>query len=365
MTPVVRDISEPPGERDTMWIKPFKNTKKLSVEILQYLLLSILVALFVFSFLYSTSISIADTYFLHKQITLTEMQNMTLNVWVRSLCILATIFVFLLLFFLMLGRKLSYLIAITKEIEVLQSPQAEICLPLEGSDELTCLAETVNRLYLSQKELAHKQAQLKEERENWIRSLSHDIRTPLTSIIGYSEFLKNKETLQQEEIHAYFSLVQSKAEQIKELTDQLMGRKEGTWENIENIKFLLEQLVSEWEAVLDETFTCRTDLSGCAVFGGMMEVYSLRRIMDNLASNIEKYADPDQDVCLEITSSGQKLRIIEKNSVRAPESRYTESHGLGIPNIRQAAAVYDGNVEILQTSAEFQITINLNIRPCL
>ena len=118
--------------------------------------------------------------------------------------------------------------AIIRGVEALEEKRMDYQIPLDGCDELTVLAENINELSMSQRELAQKKQEMQEEREAWIRSMSHDIRTPLTSILSYTEFLEGKGELGQQEIKAYLSLVQSRAEQIRELTDRLLGKK--PWE---------------------------------------------------------------------------------------------------------------------------------------
>ena len=63
--------------------------KKLAVVILEYLLISVLISLFVFCFLYFLSGSIVENYFWHHGIVLTEVQKRVFSVWLRSVCGLA------------------------------------------------------------------------------------------------------------------------------------------------------------------------------------------------------------------------------------------------------------------------------------
>ena len=71
-------------------------------------------------------------------------------------------------------------------------PKKKFYITPEGNDELTKLAESINYLSESQNDIIRKEKEMKEKRELFIRSLSHDIRTPLTSIIAYSDFMIDK-----------------------------------------------------------------------------------------------------------------------------------------------------------------------------
>ena len=318
--------------------------KKLAVVILEYLLISVLISLFVFCFLYFLSGSIVENYFWHHGIVLTEVQKRVFSVWLRSVCGLAGLIIFVVLFLFMLGQRLSYLIQIIQGVELLKEKEMETRIPLEGDDELTRLAETINFVAASRRELDQRERQMQEEKEAWVRSMSHDIRTPLTSMVSYSELLLDKENPEPEELRDAVRLMHEKSLQIKELTDQLMGQEGIRWEDIEDIAFLFSQLVQEWEEILEERFTIRTDLSGLAALEGRMDIFSLKRIFDNLISNIEKYADEEKEIFLKVENQNRCVIITQENGIRRDE-RQEDSHRIGLANIRKLAQIYKGNME--------------------
>ena len=342
-----------------------QENKKLSTVILEYLFLSAAISLFTFFFLYSTSVSIGDKYLAKKGFILTDMQQITFHVWARSICVLASILLFIVIFLSVLGQRLSYLVTITKGVEQLHEKGMDCDIPLEGNDDLTRLAESINYLAAARRELWRQEKDFQEEREAWIRSLSHDIRTPLTSMLSYSELLQSKEDLSRDEIESYIDLVYSKATQIRQLTEQLMDRDRGTWEKIDDIRFLAGQFAAEWEELLEERFTCATDLAGITSFSGMADVHALRRIMDNLISNVEKYADPEYEIGLTLKNEDRRLIIIQKNRIRAGSFGIVESSRIGLENVRQMAALYNGRADISDDGSVFEIRITLNIPECL
>lgn len=343
--------------------KKTEKSKKLSVVILEYLILSALISAFIFFFLYGVAASIAENYFLAGEIQLTDVQMRVFHVWLRSICGFAGIMVFVILFLFMLGQRLSYLIQIIEGVERLQENQMDHRITLEGADELTKLAETINYLSASQRELSQKEARMKEEREAWVRSLSHDIRTPLTSMISYAELLLGKEEADKEELRDCLALIHTKSLQIKELTDQLMERDRANWEPVRDVGFLFSQLAEEWQEVLEDRFQCGIKLSGLEDLEGLVDIYALRRIFDNLASNVEKYADDSQPVRLEVLREDRNLSLTQRNGIRRQEGIVRESHKIGLANIRKLAALYDGKAEIKEEAHQFQISIDLYIRP--
>ena len=89
-------------------------------EILEYLVLSALIALFTFCLLYFTSLSLADTWLSAREISLNAPQEGTLEIWIGSVCLIASICIFIVLFLMMLGQKLSYLVEIIGGIDRLR-----------------------------------------------------------------------------------------------------------------------------------------------------------------------------------------------------------------------------------------------------
>lgn len=341
-----------------------KNTqqmRKLSFVFLEYLFLSAVIGLFTFLFLYTMTTSIGETYLDNRGIVLTEPQNMVFHVWLKSICGIGSILIFIILFLFMLGQRLSYLLTITKGIDKLRENRMDFDITLEGNDELTRLAESINYLAASQREIDLKEKRMKEERDAWVRSLSHDIRTPLTSMLSFSELMMGKDQITDAEARSYAELIYTKSLQIRHLTSQLMDRRDGNWENIPDIRLLLEQLAGEWEEVLEERFPCSTDLSECESFPGAVDIYSLRRIIDNLTSNTEKYADPSSPVRLTIRTEERRIIISLENEKIREQTAPPESHRIGLENIRQIVSFYDGRVDVDDEDAFFRITILLKI----
>jgi len=350
----IRNTSRPHGERDTM-----SNRKKITHEILGLFGISVAISIFFYAFLSMTANSIAEAYILQKDLVLTEVQQWMLDSWIPrvSFVIAALLFVFLFLF--LIGQRLHYIRDIISGIEALRMHRMDYEIPVEWNNELTELAESINFLARTEKELQIKENLLKEEREGFIRAMSHDIRTPLTVIKGYSEYMQNKEVLSEEEIRLYAKLIDQKARQLKEMTDRLLngGR---ALERIENGKFLMEQLVSEWEMMLEDEFTCNIDLSECPEFAGEFDIQELRRVFDNLASNVKKYADEKYPVELTVFKKDGFMVISQTNHLQK-EMEEVESNGIGLENIRKILEQYQGTVNIEQSLEFFRITLQISL----
>lgn len=335
--------------------------RKLSWEIVEYIFLSACITAFSFCFLYFTSQSIADAYLEKRGILLRAFQESTLRIWITGICAIAASVIFTLLFLFLLGQRISYLLEIIKGVGALSETELDASIPLDGDDEFTRLAETINFLAASQKMLREQERALSEEREQLIRSLSHDIRTPLTSIIAYSQYMSTREDAGREDVQNYISLIQTKSEQIRLLTDQLLGKETEGREKTDDVRLLMEQLAAEWEEMLEEQFACVQDFSGCEVFSGCVNISEMRRIFDNLVSNVEKYADPAFPVRLAVENQGSLLTIRQSNHVYQGEKTGCESHGIGLDSIRKIAESYGGEVNIQTEHDRFTIEITFRI----
>lgn len=332
--------------------------RKLAHEILGYLAVAIAITLFLFSFLVLTTNSIIEIYFADNRILMSEAEQGNLYAWIRYICFAASVLFFVFFFLLLLGQKFSYLRAIIRGIEALRIHQMDYLVHVEGNDELTQLAERINYLSRAQRSLLEQEKQLLEDKKQLMRVLSHDIRTPLTSILSYTEYMQKKQQPTEEELQSYFALMLKKEQQMKELTDRLLDNRERKLEYIEDGRMLMLQLTEEWEEALEEDFECAVDID-CPAFQGEFDVQELRRIFDNLASNVAKYADPSQAVALRILQQESALHIVQQNAKRADHKKDVESHGIGLHSIGRIAAGYQGSCHVQDSAEHFSIHITL------
>lgn len=333
--------------------------RKLSGEILGLLAVTLVMALILLQFLGIVARAMIDSFLFMRDIVLTEAQYAQLDDWVFHLSLLVSVAFFIILFLFLLGERLSYIREVLAGIDALRSGQEDYVVPLEGSNELTQLAEAVNYLSRTQREVKEQERVLNEEKEQFIRALSHDIRTPLTSIMAYSELLTGANTVDPQEQTRYLELIQHKAGQIKDMTDILLDGSKRNPEYFEDARLLIEQLTAEFEEMLEDGFSIEASLD-CPAFPGTFDVQELRRIFDNLVSNVQKYADPDRPVKISISLEGVQLLIRQENAVReriAPADGYQ----IGLRSIQRIAQNYAGQVDVQKDDAAFAITITLSV----
>lgn len=360
MIPETPNTSRLLGEGATMSTDKRRKKRKLSHEILWLFAVCLAVSVVLFLFLIHFTLAIVDNYYWEMDIILSEDDYYRLDTAVLSLGLIVSVVFFIVLFLALFGDRLSYIRTIIKGVDTLRRGELDYRLPIEGNNELTQLAEEINYLSESEQAIKEKERALNEEKEQLIRTLSHDIRTPLTSIMSYTEILASKDTRDDAEMREYLELVGKKAQQIKDLTDILLDGSKRNVEFFEDARLLFHQLVGEFEEVLEADFSLSLDILSCDAFSGSFDTQELRRIFDNLISNVQKYADPEKTVGLSVIKNDSGLMIRQKNAPKTLSEK-REGYQLGIYSIRRIAQNYGGRVETRQNDGEFEILITLSV----
>ena len=316
-------------------------------------------ALLLYLFIALVGTSVVEEYCFYNEIELDEFALYRLDMIMFGVGFAVSAMFFVILFFVLFGERLAYIRKITAGVDALRQGSYGEQVELFGNNELTELAQTVNYLSQSEQEIKEKERRLREEKEELIRTLSHDIRTPLTSVMAYTELLAAKEAPTEQELSDYLLLVGKKTAQIKQLTDILLdgGRREP--EEFEDARLLFTQLADEFASELEDGFDVRTDTSSLPAFFGRFDVRELHRIFDNLISNVKKYADPARQVCLEISLKEGGAVICQRNGTKK-EDGPTEGHRLGLYSIRRIAQNHGGSARVSCEGGIFEITVTLS-----
>lgn len=334
-----------------------KKRRKLTRELLGVIVLDLLVSVLFYFLVNSWAGTIAYHYCEKHQIGMDELQSILLDTMISNLSIVGAVIVFVVSFLLLVGRKLSYIRTITDSIEALRAHRMNDQVPLDGNNELTELAESINELAQTERQLKAAEEQLQAEKTALIRGLSHDIRTPLTAILSYTEYMQSRDDFSKEELDEFLELTRRKAEQIKLLSARLLDDGRQLTE-IEDGRILMEQLAAEWEELLEDQFDCTVDISHCPGFKGKFDIEELRRIFDNLASNVMKYADSSAPVDLNIGTVDGYIAISQSNR-KTREVRPVESRGIGLESIRRIAESYGGSINVAEDTITFNIDVLL------
>ena len=185
--------------------------------------------------------------------------------------------------------------------------------------------------------------QMKEYQSKLVLAMAHDLRTPLTSLITFLEIAIKKST--NNENQEYIQKSYQKANQIRELTDQLFDffliQKQ---EKIEldppaNVEYALGEYLSEFCAFV-EAEGYQVIVKNMEWGEAKVQVYHryIGRIMDNLVSNIKKYADKEYPIILEMKNNENMIQIDFENQ-KNTKKEYVKGTGIGIQNIKNMIIV--------------------------
>ena len=228
------------------------------------------------------------------------------------------------------------------------------------------------------------QEQMKSERmkADLITNVSHDLKTPLTSIINYVDLLKREE-LHNEKANEYLEVLDQKSQRLKQLTEDLVEASRASSGNVVldirriDVKELLMQTSGE--------FVERFEARGLQLVENFpqnpqyvdADGRRLWRIIENLFRNVEKYAMPHTRVYLDLINDGDRVAFSLKNIsenplnispeelterfTRGDESRSTEGSGLGLSIAKDLTEIQKGTFEIYLDGDLFKVTVSFPI----
>ena len=233
------------------------------------------------------------------------------------------------------SRLTRRIVSLSREAAEVSAGDLEKPITAKGNDEIAALANDMDAMRRSVIERMGNERRAWEANSELITAISHDIRTPMTSLIGYLGLLKEP-GLPEEQRAQFSSSAYDKAMELKSLTDELFryflvfGRADLEM-NRETLdaRLLLEQLLGEAEFDLrDSGFDVqRVEFEGeCSVSADPMY---LKRVLDNLVSNIKKYADREQPVQLFSAHEEGRMILRVSNSISHGFSR-VESTKIGL-----------------------------------
>ncbi len=267
------------------------------------------------------------------------------------------------------NRLTRRIIRLSQEAAGVGAGDLEGIITVDGVDEIAALAADIDGMRDSIIERMGNEKRAWEANSELITAMSHDIRTPMTSLIGYLGLLSNRKTLTEEEQGRYLDAAYGKALALKELTDELFkyflvfGRSEIELHREEyEAHLLLMQLLGEAEFDLQD--------SGMTVQyidrmedGYMMttDVAMLKRVIDNLVSNIKKYADRERPVVMLTERKDKKVSVTVSNSVSSRRST-TESTKIGLRTCEKIMQALGGSFSTIHEEEHFAAEFTLPLK---
>lgn len=254
---------------------------------------------------------------------------------------------------------------IGRQVRQVSRGQLETAIVPSSRDEIGQLARDVDTMRLSIIDQLQSEEMAWQANGQLITALSHDLRTPLTAILGYLDILSD-ENLPPQQRQEYLQVCTKQAQRLKDLSNELLGffmvyggrKPEQTMETLD-ANVLLDQILGEQLEVLrsqgyDVRHVVAQQLEGTIT----VDVGHLRRVFDKLFSNAVKYARMDMPVTLLETVEEGKLCVCMTNYIPISSPR-VESTKIGLQTCRKLMEAMGGGFTVSRDGDRFTAQVIL------
>ncbi|MDQ6419486.1 HAMP domain-containing sensor histidine kinase [Paenibacillus sp. LHD-117] len=283
--------------------------------------------------------------------------------------------------FLLLTRQLGYLNRITRTAEELAAGRTPDAVPRSGSGVLAELAGHFNALRQGVRTLQNEQTRSERLKTELITNVSHDLRTPLTSIITYAGLLKSEEATLEERV-AYVEIIDQKSKRLKTMIDDLFevstmtsGNAKLQLERTDLVQLMQQALAEHKEAMDGSDIQFRISLPEGPVFA-VADGQKLWRVFDNLIGNMLKYslAQSRAYIVFSLSERCEAVMVFKNVSKyeinehadelferfkRGDTSRHTEGSGLGLAIAKSIVDLHEGRLTLETDGDLFKATVIL------
>ena len=267
------------------------------------------------------------------------------------------------LFFFLLSRKIiRYILLLSGEIQAMEGGDLDHPITIQGDDELALLATSLDGLRLTLRQQQAEEAQAAAKVKSLITEMSHDLRTPLTTLLLYTEILRHHKYETEAQQNEYLAKIDGKARQIKQLSDNLFEYALVTRDTVVQLDALArfsqifeEPLAEMVEMLQQRGFACGLELGSEDVLLTVRAQY-IRRILDNIGSNLIKYADPARPIEVRFLRQEGRAGLVFRNHV-LPAPPAVESTKVGLTSIETMMEKMHADCKIEQENEQFTMTL--------
>lgn len=283
--------------------------------------------------------------------------------------------IFLVLFFLMSDQIIRYLREITSGLQQIAGGKLEHRIAVRSSDELGEVAYNINQMSRTISESLEEERLAEKTKNDLITGVSHDLRTPLTSILGFLELIVNGRYKDEDELRGYAGIAYDKSLSLKRLIDDLfeftrlnggMPLQLAELDLNDFCNQLMEEFVPSLEAAGMEGRVCPSPQP----LRIMADGNRLVRAYENLITNAIRYGKAGRIVLIRLREdNGEAVAEVVNYGEPIPEqdmpflferfyrgdpsrSKETGGTGLGLPIVRTIAELHSGTVTVRSSREE-------------
>lgn len=277
------------------------------------------------------------------------------------------LFVSLLIFFLptfiFIRRKVKYINILKQEVLNMSQGDLNHEMTIRSNDELAILASEMDRLRIELNQNIENEAKIKEAHHELITSLSHDLRTPLTTLRGYLDILSLHCYKDEQQMDHYLKGCIEKTEQIKDLSNKtfeyslvyeqdfsIQLERISSQELLDYFQDNLEYLELEGFHLQKEINFHEKEL--------LLDFSMMKRLINNLCSNIMKYAKKEKDVLVEFSLKQDQLKMVFQNE-KKQDFQHVESNKIGLKSVQKIVETHHGQLFIQDLPETFVLIITL------
>jgi len=258
------------------------------------------------------------------------------------------------------------------DVTIVSDLDMEYAIVSEGRDEIANLSANVEKMRRTMLDHVKSEQEAREANTELITSISHDIRTPLTVLMGYIEMMR-EQAGEDSVMQSYIEATESTALRLKNLSDDMFKYSLAFGDTKKSVKLeeydlitLNQQLFSEHFLLMRENgYEILVDIGGDEIKDGTTvrtDAPNLMRIVDNIFSNLRKYADKETPIIFTIRAKDNAMLIECKNKIRT-DTEGAESNGIGLKTCVRLGSLVAKKFEYKTEGEYFICRLIMDIKP--
>jgi len=305
------------------------------------------------------------------------------DVVVILMYVLFGILVFTVTFMILQEKSLRYITKISDAMQNISEGDLNVTVEVEGDDEFSSMAANLNKMVEDLKELMDKERESERTKNELITNVAHDLRTPLTSIIGYLELLSGDVKLEPEIQKKYINIAYVKTKRLEKLIEDLFGFTKMNYGKLSmhvgqvDVVKLLSQLLEEfYPSFVDKNLSYELQ-SNVPVKVITADGNLLARLFDNLINNAIKYGADGKRIMVKLHADDEivtvsvinyvipadELPLIFNKFYRVEQSRSTNTGGtgLGLAISKNIVDMHGGTITVTSDLSGTVFTVKLKV----
>ena len=272
-------------------------------------------------------------------------------------------FIFMMFVMIYNGRVVKRVRRLTREVSCIKKKDINAAITKSGHDEIYVLADNIDSMRNSIIQQMSKEKEAWQANRDLVTAMAHDIRTPLTVLNGYLDLLETSEFDSEEEYKQYVDICVDKAGQLKDLSDKLFRYffvYSGHTDELKMEKFpakeFFQQMIGEYMCLLEEkgiTFQVKTENNSPKI---QIDAPHLKRLFDNIFTNIRKYSDYSKPVEIQYSTSDTKVTLVISNHISKNRNE-AESTRIGIKTCEKIAQEMNIDFSVKEKKGQYTVTL--------